>query len=219
MGAVVDIQSGYIELADARPGFSQIPEAEAYPDADFEALDRLFLSMFGRDANKIGKALRSLESRLHGGPYKLSQLRKTHGYFSKLQLQFAPDLQFTVDDLLAEPNGFPKVLEAAKVTFVFDPSGTKTDTVHYRGLDQHGPFSRQEFTPNKPRICVVCQRNKKGRVEQLVHKFLDGMQTGAGAQPFKAGLLGKYRLAGAQTEFFLANGPDVSRIERVARRR
>jgi hypothetical protein len=209
LGAVSNIHQGRIELADPRSGFSEIEESQAYPDADYETLHRLYHAMFGADALAVANRLRTLESQTHVGPFKLSELRKVHGYFSRLQLQFAPGHQFRIHSFLSEPGTFPRVQEAAPPTFVFDPSGTKTDSIHYRGLDHHGPFSRLEFTPNKPRICVICQRDKRGRVEQMVRKFLDGMQVGTGAEPFKAGLVGKYRLAGAQTEFFLADNADV----------
>ena len=90
---------------------------------------------------------------------------------------------------------------------MFDPSGSKTDTWHDRGMDNFGPYSAPTFTPTRPRICVVCQRDHKGRIEQFVRKFLRGVTApGSRRAPFAKGFVRKYAMEDATTDFFEANG-------------
>src|SRR5207247_6763118 len=98
---------------------------------------------------------------------------------------------------------FPSLEPVPKPTYVFDQTGAKTDTWHDRGLDQNGPYTAKVFTPNRPKLCVVCQKAHKGRVEQFLHKFINGITlpppspTYRGKQQrnyFEKGFLRKYAL-------------------------
>jgi hypothetical protein len=86
-----------------------------------------------------------------------------------IPFKFSPLLNSTSKGL------FPKLEFAAKPPMIFDQTGAKTDTWNDRGLNQYGPYTAKVFTPNRPRLCVVCQKTHKGRVEQFLHKFINGI--------------------------------------------
>ncbi len=82
-----------------------------------------------------------------------------------------------------------------------------------RGLNQNGPYTSKVFTPNRPRLCVICQKAQKGRVEQFLHKFINGIvlppqSANHRGKPqrnyFEKGFLRKYALQDVTYEFFLA---------------
>ena len=88
-----------------------------------------------------------------------------------------PGVPFTFGPLLDSAKAsFPRLESAPRPVYVFDQTGSKTDTWHDRGLTEHGPYTAQVFTPNQPRICVVCQQSMKGQVEQFLHKFVHGIK-------------------------------------------
>src|SRR5437868_8283106 len=113
---------------------------------------------------------------------------------------------------------FPYLESAPRPVYVFDQAGSKTDMWNERGLTRHGPYTAQVFTPNQPRVCVVCQHSMKGQVEQLLHKFDQGIRLPPSPPPrdqsrpakrqtnyFEKGFCRKYGLQGIQYEFFLAD--------------
>jgi hypothetical protein len=131
-----------------------------------------------------------------------------------------PGVAFTFLPLLAEGSTgiFPSVQEAPKTVYVFDPAERRTGTWHDGGLDEHGPYTAQSFTPSRPRICVICQATRKGRVEQFLHKFFHGVtHQGKGRAPFTKGFIRKYALEGFTTEFFLTSGDTSDAYQRAAR--
>jgi hypothetical protein len=65
---------------------------------------------------------------------------------------------------------FPRLESAPRPVYIFNQTGSKTDTWNERGLTDNGPYTAQVFTPNQPRICVVCQQSMKGQVG-LAPKF------------------------------------------------
>ena len=63
----------------------------------------------------------------------------------------------------------------------------------------------QVFTPTTPRICVVCQKSRKGHVEQFIHKFINGLTLAPGKKNyFEKGFLRKYVVRDVVTDFFLS---------------
>ena len=132
------------------------------------------------------EALTGWGSRAAGGGNGITRLR--------LSFKFSPLLDDSSKQL------FPSLEYAPKP--IFDQTGSKTDTWHDRGLNQYGPYTAKVFTPNRPKLCVICQKAHKGRVEQFLHKFINGIAPPAsssrGGKPqksyFEKGLLRKHAL-------------------------
>jgi hypothetical protein len=104
--------------------------------------------------------------------------------------------------------------------YIFDQTGSKTDTWNDQGLNQHGPYTSKVFTPNRPRLCVICHKAQKGSVEQFLQKFINGIvlpppAPGYAGKPqrkyFEKGFLWKYALQDVTYEFFLAEDRICSR--------
>ena len=66
--------------------------------------------------------------------------------------------------------------------------------------------SQQGFTPSRPRICVVCERNRKGEVEQFLQKLFEGHNEPGRRCFFPNGWVKTYRLQGKDVRFFSAEG-------------
>ena len=144
----------------------------------------------------------------------------------------APGVPFTFGALLDSANAsFPRLESAPRPVYVFNRTGSKTDTWHDRGLtehDLHGP----SFTPNQPRICVVCQQSMKGQVEQFLHKFDQGIKlpppppSRDRSRPskrqtnyFRKASAGNMRCRTSNTSFSLRKAARLIRIGRPAKTR
>lgn len=220
LGRIRSIVGDTLSLDDAREGFSTVKASDAYL-LSRDAFDPLLVHAFGNHAVAIKQALTARLSAFRLGPSKLERIRTSVRHFEGLNLEALPGVKFRVLSLISEagPAGsFPQVLTNQKPVYVFDPTGDRTDTWHDRGLETNGPYDAQTFTPTRPRICVICQRTRKGQVEQFLHKFLRGIPAPASQRPpFVKGFVRKYYLEDADTTFFLAENSTHDGYQKAAR--
>lgn len=213
VGRVTSVDGDMLRLADHREGEDSIKAADAYIET--KAFEAILQHVFGDAFDQISFKLDSLTVDSRKGEARLKRLREIAAYFKKKRLEILPGVTFEFGDFLSEEGTktFPPVEKAPSVVYVFDATGKKTDTWHDRGLDRHGPYSTPHFTPTEPRICVICQKQHRGRIEQFVHKFLDGIPEARGSQkrqPFTKGFIRKYALKNATVDFFEAEGSTAS---------
>jgi hypothetical protein len=218
-GKVARIAGDQLVLEDARPGLPTLPCGEAYLDPTVGAFERCLQGLHGSKASGIIDALGAQRASLSRGDKRLAKLRKFVTFLGQKVFSLAPGISFKVGGFLAEGRtGFPRVMTASTPVYVFDPTGARTSSYNSRGLQDYGPYSAQTFTPNRPRVCVVCQRALKGQVEQFLHKFFNGIPGRDSSAVFSKGLIGEYRLEGCSTEFFLAEGESAEAYQRAAQR-
>jgi argonaute-like protein implicated in RNA metabolism and viral defense len=108
------------------------------------------------------------------------------------------------------------VRQAPGALYVFDPTFNKPAIRDAKVGIQGGPYSQRIFSPSKPRICVVCQRERKGEVEQFLQKLFEGNQEPGRKCFFPHGLIKTYRLQGRDVKFFPADGPTAAAYHKAA---
>lgn len=210
LGRVAQNSGGQLELADSRDGIESIASADCFLEPSITTFNNVFDQVFGADAVRAKEALASLTAARRVGPAKLEDLKNVLAYFRREPLPITPDLEVSLGPLFARQD-VPRLAAAPRPTYVFDPTGGKTDTWADGGLQKYGPYSLQTFSKNRPRIAVVCQGKAKGRVEQFLHKFFNGQRHPKKDRgPFDNGLIGKYRLDGVSPKFFLAENASAS---------
>ena len=188
--------------------------------------------VFGERAPRIADLLESKRAALRQGRTRLDHIKKTVDFLGNQEHEMAPGVPFTFGTLIDNGNAsVPRLETAPRPIYVFDQTGSKTDTWNERGLTEHGPYTTKVFTPNQPRICVVCQQSMKGHVEQFLHKFDEGIKLPPApasrdrnrpAKPqtnyFEKGFRRKYALQDIQYEFFLAENGSVDSYKRACQR-
>jgi hypothetical protein len=213
VGRVQAVNGSMLALADAKDDMQTIAagdvwlEKRAFPDY-------LAFRFKGND-QVIAAKLEKARADLRSGPTKLQRVKGFVEFFGSKQHFLAPGIAFKFLPLLSdsEKGLFPSLVSAPKPTYIFDQTGSKTGTWNDQGLNQHGPYTSKVFTPNRPRLCVICQKALKGSVEEFLHKFINGIVLPPPApgyagkaqrKYFEKGLLRKYALQDVSYEFFLA---------------
>lgn len=179
----------------------------AFLERSWGNFDDCIEKIFKDKAPSVMSKLSGVIGEFKTGPTALKKLEAIDLYLQRKPLDIVPGFQFRVGGLLGSLNSpLPPMKVAPKAVYVFHPSGNESDSWHDRGLDKFGPYTSHTFTPTQPRICVVCQAARKGRVEQFVHKFLNGipLPNAQKRPPFEKGFLRKYSLDNAIVEFFEA---------------
>jgi hypothetical protein len=214
IGQVERVEGKDLILQDYRPGNESISADDAYVDASPATVIRVLEHLYGSDALAIRTKMFHAENDLHSGPKKLEKLRQVNSFFQTLSLELAPGINFSIKPFVSK---LPPIEVCQKPTYVFDPSGRQKKNWHDGGLTEFGPYTRVTFSPSRPRICIICQRQRRGRVEQFIQKFLRGIPSaGDKRAAFPNGLLGKYRLENCTTTFLETDNESADAYKRAA---
>lgn len=205
----VQAQNGQkLVLTDGREGVESV-ESDTWLER--AAFDDCLSFALGERAAQVREVLADQRASFRYGPTKLDKITKIVEFFSVSRHEMVPGVSFAFRPLLASGTAnLPQPEPAPKPVYIFDPSGAKTNTWNDGGLNQHGPYTSQVFTPNTPRVCVICQKARKGHVEQFLHKLLNGVSLPSGRRNyFEKGFLRKYAIKDVLPEFFVAEGSSV----------
>ena len=218
VGRVAAINGSTLQLADCREGRNTVEAKDVEIEADYEGFMRCLNVTFNGRGSAIDRCLFDLQSAAQVGPKKLSELTRIENRLAAKALKLLPGLEAPVLPHLEETGTrFPKVHQAPQALYVFDRTFNKPPLNDAkRGIFDHGPYSQQGFTPSKPRICVVCERSRKGEVEQFLQKLLEGHNEPGRKCFFPNGFIKTYRLQGKEIRFFLADNPTAAAYRKTA---
>ena len=217
VGRVAKVEGTTLHLADSRENRMSVEASEVQLDADYEGFSRCLSAVFKDRAKNIDRALFNLQCEAKVGPKKLAELTRIEIKLTQKPIPVLPDLRFTVLPFLNQRfASFPVVRQAPGALYIFDPTFNKPAVTDAKVGIQGGPYSQRIFSPSKPRICVVCQRLRKGEVEQFLQKLFEGNQEPGRKCFFPHGLIKTYRLQGKDVKFFLAEGPTAAAYHKAA---
>ncbi len=218
IGRVAKLDGTMLHLVDCREGCETVDAGQVEIEADYEGFLRCLASVFGRKAKQIERRVFDLQSSAQVGRKKLAELTRVENKLLQRPIRLLPGIEATVVPHLDTKAGrFPTIRHAPQALYVFDPTFNKPAlTDAKRGIAEHGPYSQRGFTPSKPRVCVVCQRSKKGAVEQFLQKLFEGHTEPGRRCYFPNGLIKTYRLHGKDVRFFLAENPTAASYHKAA---
>ncbi len=154
---------------------------------------------------------------VYEGSSWVKRLQNAHEILRKEPLDIVPGVRVSVGDLVNPthwPNGSMTVRRAEPAVFVFDAAGRKVDDSSSRGIATHGPYSRTAPIPRAPRVCLICQASQQGVAEQLMYKFLHGIQ----GTVFSRGFLRTYGFENCQPIPFTARDGSARAYHEAAQR-
>lgn len=213
VGRVINVNSdGMLELEDIRDGEENIIDPTTlYLEPREDLLEYCIRCIYKENAPLILSNLESKLAQFHIGNSKLQKLTTALKGYQKFNLKLVDGHVFKIGNFLTDTASevkHLKVFDAEKPLFVYAHGAAKTSQYNDPGLQTYGPFSREDFTPTKPHICVVFQASKKGQVEQVIHKFLNGIPPvpyGKNGKFFEfTGLKNKFRIKDCTLEYFPA---------------
>jgi hypothetical protein len=224
LGQVQSIEGDYLRLTDSREGLETVSSSGVFLEPRREAFKHCLTSLCQERTLAVEEELDKCLADFRSGEHRLKHLQSVAKYLSSRSLEMLPGLPFSLQPFLSESGGqkFPIIQTAPRPTYVFDVAGEKTDTWHDRGLNEYGPYNAPTFTPSTPRICIICQASRQGRVEQFLYKLLNGVIVKEIArkgkpQPFAKGLIHKYALDNVETRLFIAKDNTAAAYDKAVR--
>jgi Piwi domain len=213
VGRVTSVNGSTLSLSDSKNDIPSIESRDVWLEK--RAFPACLAHIFPSRAEAIASSLEKTRAELRQGPTRLQRISTIVDFLASKQHWACPTVPFKFSPLLDDSSRlFPSLETTPKPIYVFDQTGSKTDTWHDGGLDKHGPYTAKVFTPNRPKLCVICEKAHKGQVEQFLHKFINGIRLPPPSphyrgKPqrnyFEKGLLRKYALQDVTYEFFVAD--------------
>lgn len=195
------LENGMLELEDIREGISNpVDSMEVFLEPREDTLEQCIKYFYKGNSAFILNAMQQRAAAFHLGDVKLSKLKRGLALLQSFKLEFANRIPFQIGSFLSDDtiDGVSlKIKMAEKPLFVFSYGGQQNSRYNDPGIQKYGPYSKDTFSPPKPRICVICQEKKKGQVELVLRKFIDGIP------PVEYALGKTFEFTGLKTKFYL----------------
>nr|WP_321358918.1 Piwi domain-containing protein [uncultured Hyphomonas sp.] len=140
----------------------------------------LVLSAILRGAKrKFDLALGRVESRYRLGPDFDQQVELMGTFLRKKSVTLGDGIEAIVGERIAFSNTgeTPSIYKAPPVDYVFGRSGAPVASYAWDGLAENGPYDRTSYAKRNPRLLVVLPKATKGKVEQFLAAFRNGLGT------------------------------------------
>lgn len=218
VGRVSKVEGDTVLLDENRDGTTRFELSSLFLEPRIDAFDKCLEMLHRGDVRRLRAELEKINSAERLGLGRFRQIEKLHSWLMRQRIELAPDMPFEIGYFRREEKTklFPRIIKNDGPTFVFDASGNRTGTSSASGLARHGPYSRQVFTPSVPRICVICERAKRGQVDVFVQRFLNGITLEGGKSPYSSGFARTYDLHSVSVEFFEADGTSAEAFHAAA---
>jgi hypothetical protein len=204
------LENGLIQLDDVREGApTEVDPIGLFLEPREDILELCIRHYHKDKASAILENMQKRAATFHIGSNKLEKLRDGLKTFQQFDLKLAGKFAFKIGNFLSDDvKNSPRlnVQTAEKPLFVFSYDRGKSHQFNDFGIQKYGPYSKESFSPAKPKICVIHQDRKKGQVDLIVNKFLNGLPPvpyGRDGKTFEyTGLKTKFYLQDCSVEFF-----------------
>lgn len=206
LGRVAEISGSKLQLTDS-VGADTVDASAVILEPRQENLERVVRLLYPRDGARILQGLAKRRRPYATAQGKFEQATQTlAGLRESLPLTFSGGLTATIAPLLSEGDpSFPAAITTGRPGLQFGPQGRETGQWPDAGISAFGPFKYALHERNEPVVAVVCEASQRGRTEQLLETLRSGFpdqvwqRANAGRSkfpenPFKGGLIGKFRL-------------------------
>ncbi len=181
LGQIKEIRGGRLHFSESYEDLASMSAHEAKLEPTKRSFVRCTDVLLGTRREEFWKRFDVLESNYLGGvgyDACLERLRTTlikpKGIFLGTDVSVAVGDRVDVGD----------VKKPMPVNYCFDPGKTKQNVYSWTGLSEFGPYTRDSFPRQAPKLLLVCPIEAQNRIEQAVHKFRDGIPESVYAKGF-----------------------------------
>lgn len=225
VGEAARLEQDSLVLQLPRPGYERVPAATAWLEPRRENLKQVLDRLLRRDAEWRWKEIEGRAWELRRGPARKERIDKALKSLVDKPLQLVEGglVHFTWPEDEATSRSCFEIRRFDPPLLHFAPGGTRTSEHDARGLDEHGPYDRQALHLRKPRIAVICDKDRQGEVDVFVQRLLHGLpelevtQGRSSYRPFGKGLLRRFFLEDTEPRYFLARGGSHDAYEEAVR--
>lgn len=223
LGCVTTVEGGRLVLTDTELT-GPVDARSVLLEPRQETLETVVRLYYPADAARILAGLQRRRQPYASAGDKLQHIARVLDEIAKVPLELLPltfsgGLKAAIDGLLQSgAPSFPAAITVEKPGLLFGPQGRETGQGADAGIKRFGPYQYMQHERNEPIIAVICEAAQRGRTEQLLAALRDGFdealwrratstRTQAPDNPFRGGLVGKFRLQRIRFEIEVIAAP------------
>ncbi len=206
LGRVSSVQGNLLLLTDTE-GITEVKSDETFLEPRTEYLHEVIRLYYDSQATGLISALENFRKPINSSIGKLARIRETVAGLKKRSIIIGNNVTVQLEEMLeSKDTRFPPKIATDRPTLLFGPHGRNRSPYPDAGITNHGPYMYMQHERNTPLIAVICEARYRGVVEQFMQMLRDGypseMWRDLGKEnPYKQGLIGKFRLSGARIEY------------------
>jgi hypothetical protein len=223
LGRIERVSEGRLSLSDT-VGPDEVAASDVLLEPTLVNLHDAIRALYKAKSPQILAELHQLRLPVASAHGKLARVNSTITTLRKRRLRIAGNVEITFGDVLREGHEFfPGRISTDRPPLLFGPQGSNVGTVPNEGIRTWGPYLYMQHTRNEPVIGVICEAALRGRVEVFVESLCNGFPDESWPDentenPFRGGLIGKYRLSKIRLEYEEVAGRLAADYKAAARR-
>lgn len=178
VGRIERLSKQVVYLSESFEQVDSIREEEVWLEGSKVSFSRCLKAILGDQYEDFESTRTEQESLLLIGPVLDETLNQMQAFLAtKSPLQIAPDLQGTIGNRIEAINTkeYQSVIPSSPVEYCFDAARTKRSPYAWVGIEQYGPFSRDNFSKKTPEVIVFFPDTAQGAVENFLRSLRDGI--------------------------------------------
>jgi hypothetical protein len=190
VGRISGLEDDQVQLSDALADVDRVASADVKLEGSPAAFARCFKALLGNRYEAFESARQAQEDAVLNGPAREASMTTMENYLkSRPPFRLAADLECSIGEriVVANESDYRSVVIAPNVEYCFDPAKSKRAQLPFKGIETHGPYSRDTFAKRSPRIAVVFPDVIQGPVENFLRQFRDGVASVKWGRPAFAG--------------------------------
>lgn len=205
-GRVRAIEGDTLVLDDHVPDVPRLPARSAWLEPRKENFEAVVEAIAGPQVDKILEDLHTRVAKRLGGRARLALVDEWVRAIRRFPDEIAQGVRVRFDRAVMHADGghFPNYELYSRPRLVFDVGRTKTEIWNQGGLDKHGPYNFERFTPRRLNIALICQASRQGDVERFTQQLLDGIP---GSKYAENGFVRRYHLDRPNIRTFTSRSP------------
>lgn len=223
LGRIESLSGSRLCLSDTT-GPDEVEASDVLLEPSLVNLHDAIRALYKAKASQILLELHQLRLPVASAHGKLARVNSTIAMLRRRRLRIAGDVEITFGDMLREGGEFfPGQITTDRPPLLFGPQGSNVGTVPNDGIRTWGPYLYMQHTRNEPVIGVICEAALRGRVEVFMESLCNGFPDASWPDentenPFRGGLIGKYRLSKIRLEYEEVTGRLAVDYKTAARR-
>lgn len=178
VGRIARLSGDDIELSDSFEGIRTISAEEVTLEGSRASFARCLKKLLGFRYDTFEEGRDAEEAKYYTGPALDGILTRAQSFLAKYSpLELGGGLTCTINQRIVAKNTaeYRSVVTVPPVEYCFDPARTKRSEYAWMGIDRYGPYSRDTFPKQSPRILVLFPDTIQGQVERFLRQFRDGI--------------------------------------------
>ena len=178
IGEIGEVRSGIVHLVDGYDQIREISCSDVFLEGSKQSFSRCLRVLLGVSYDLFEANRRDIEDALLSGPEIDSRLNQFGKFLNqKTGLEISSALQCRIGERIEIKNtgNYKSIVTASRDRYFFDPARSKSADYAWRGITNHGPYSKDTFPKRSPNILVVFPQVAQGQTETFLRYFREGI--------------------------------------------